>query len=453
MYISQVFILSPRGDKLIFKDYRQDAPRNADEIFFRKYKFWDGAHHQAPEGDCPPFFIEKGINFCCVKRRELLFVCTSMVNSSPSLTLEILLRIVKVIKDYLGILSEESVRKNFTLVYELLDEMLDMGVPQELNAERLRPYIFNDIIPVSNPDSNYIESFFERLKRGELMERTRRSDAAASSIVQTSGERKNEIYVDIVERLNVVFNSSGNVVVSDVEGSIVMKSFLVGSPILYLTLNEDLVVGRGDANKTRYASVVLDSVNFHEDADYSSFETQRQLSIRPPEGEFTLMNYRLSAECTQPFRLVQSVELLSTHRAEITLRVRADIPATTQGVAVKVIVPAPLSCTNATVELGVGAIGQTYDYKEVEKSIIWSIAKFYGGTEQVCKIRISTSTPITAAIRREIGPIIMQFEIPQYSVTGLNIRLLRLEERSNSYNPSRWIRNVTVANSYVFRTH
>ncbi|KEG14042.1 AP-4 complex subunit mu [Trypanosoma grayi] len=453
MYISQLFILSPRGDKLVFKDYRQDAPRNADEVFFRKYKFWDGANHQAPEGDCPPFFIEKGVNFCFVKRRELLFVCTSLVNASSSLTVEILLRIVKVIKDYLGVLSEESIRKNFTLVYELLDEMFDVGVPQELNAERLRPYIFNEVVPAFNSEATSTESFFGRLRRGELTDRTRAGDAAGSSIVQASGERKNEIFIDVVERLNVVFNSAGQVVVSDVDGSIIMKSFLAGSPVLYLNLNEDLVVGRGSPNRMRYASVVLDSVNFHEDADYSSFETERQLSIRPPEGEFTLMNYRLSAEGAQPFRLVHSLELLSTYRAEMTLQIRAEIPASTHGIAVMVRVPLPLACTAAAVEFGIGATEQSYDYKDEEKCVIWSIAKFLGGTEQVCKIRFSTTTPITAATRLDVGPISMQFEIPQYSVTGLGIKVLRLEERSSSYNPSRWIRNVALANSYVFRAH
>ena len=44
--------------------------------------------------------------------------------------LELLNRIARVIKDYCGVLSEESIRKNFILVYELLDEMLDFGYVQ-----------------------------------------------------------------------------------------------------------------------------------------------------------------------------------------------------------------------------------------------------------------------------------------------------------------------------------
>ena len=65
-----------------------------------------------------------GVNYFHVKVAGLLFVATSKVNVSPSLILELLQRIVRVTKDYLGVLNEESLRKNFVLVYELLDEMI-----------------------------------------------------------------------------------------------------------------------------------------------------------------------------------------------------------------------------------------------------------------------------------------------------------------------------------------
>lgn len=54
----------------------------------------------------------------------LLFVATTRANVSPSLVLELLQRVARVIKDYLGVLNEDSLRKNFVLVYELLDEVI-----------------------------------------------------------------------------------------------------------------------------------------------------------------------------------------------------------------------------------------------------------------------------------------------------------------------------------------
>jgi hypothetical protein len=65
-----------------------------------------------------------GVNYFHVKVAGLLFVATTRVNVSPSLVLELLQRIARVIKDYLGVLNEDSFRKNFVLVYELLDEVI-----------------------------------------------------------------------------------------------------------------------------------------------------------------------------------------------------------------------------------------------------------------------------------------------------------------------------------------
>jgi AP-4 complex subunit mu-1 len=38
-------------------------------------------------------------------------------------------RMMKVFRDYCGVLNEESIRKNFVLIYEIIDEMCDYGHP------------------------------------------------------------------------------------------------------------------------------------------------------------------------------------------------------------------------------------------------------------------------------------------------------------------------------------
>ncbi|KAJ7558455.1 hypothetical protein O6H91_04G040100 [Diphasiastrum complanatum] len=118
--ISQFFVLSLRGDNIVFRDYRGDVPKGSAEIFFRKVKFWQGEEGE----EAPPVFNVDGVNYLHVKVAGLLFVATTRVNVSPALVLELLQRISRVTKDYLGILNEDSLRKNFVLVYELLDEMI-----------------------------------------------------------------------------------------------------------------------------------------------------------------------------------------------------------------------------------------------------------------------------------------------------------------------------------------
>lgn len=78
----------------------------------------------------------------------LYFVITSRENVSPILLLELLTRMCLLFKDYTGTLSEESIRKNFILIYEVLDEVLDFGHIQSTSTEGVKHYVFNDPIEV-----------------------------------------------------------------------------------------------------------------------------------------------------------------------------------------------------------------------------------------------------------------------------------------------------------------
>ncbi len=74
-----------------------------------------------------------------------------------------------------------------------------------------------------------------------------------------------------------------------------MKTYLSGSPELRLALNENLVVGK-QGDTPSYGTVVLDDCNFHENVKFDDFETMKQLSFHPPDGEFTCLNYRITTD-------------------------------------------------------------------------------------------------------------------------------------------------------------
>ena len=40
-----------------------------------------------------------------------------------------------------GVVTDALVRENFSLIYELLDEVVDYGIPQLLDADLLKEYI------------------------------------------------------------------------------------------------------------------------------------------------------------------------------------------------------------------------------------------------------------------------------------------------------------------------
>lgn len=45
---------------------------------------------------------------------------------------------VKVLQEYFKELEEESIRDNFVLIYELLDEIMDFGYPQTTESKILK---------------------------------------------------------------------------------------------------------------------------------------------------------------------------------------------------------------------------------------------------------------------------------------------------------------------------
>ena len=146
--------------------------------------------------------------------------------------MDIIYRMMKVFRDYCGVLSEESIRKNFVLIYEIIDEIIDYGHPQLVSTENIRQYTVSDPILIQTQDKSKIKDK-AILKWSMFTKSTAPSTAVARpmtnlSNLQTSSstkktkktEGKNEIFVDIFEKLSVLFNSNGSVINSSIDGVI-----------------------------------------------------------------------------------------------------------------------------------------------------------------------------------------------------------------------------------------
>ena len=148
MSISQFFILSARGDTLITKDFRRELQKGTNELFFRKVTI------DSENEDIAPIFNINGINYIHIKTNNLYFILTTLDNVSPLLYYETLTRTMNIIKDFIGELSEEAIRKNFTLIYEILDEEIDYGIPQLTSSEIIKPFIFTQPVVIMHKNLN-----------------------------------------------------------------------------------------------------------------------------------------------------------------------------------------------------------------------------------------------------------------------------------------------------------
>lgn len=436
--ISQIFILSPRGDTIIKRDYRHDVPKTAAETFFRKVKFWNADGEEAP-----PAFIVDGVNYIYVKASGLLMCACTRLNISPSMVIELLLRCMQIIKDYCGVLDEPSLQKNFVLVYELLDELIDYGYAQNTSSQTLKMLVHNTPIVAQKPAA----------KPRNALDTMRISSAAVEkSVLSTQRTRTDgdEVFVDVIERINVVFNSHGYMQSSEVNGTIQMKSYLSGTHPVRIALNQGLTIGKNEQVSYGGMSVVLDDCNFHEVVNLDSFERDNTLVLTPPAGEISLMNYRCTSEFQPPFRVYPTIEESAPHRIDIFVKLRVDIAAKNNAHNLLITIPLPKSATKVTPKLG-DRTGQTVDYRDSSKILEWSFKKVAGETEHTLAASITLPQPVTGSTRKEIGPINLSFTVPMLNVSGLNVRYLQVLNNAAGYNPYRWVRYVTQSSSYVIR--
>lgn len=132
--------------------------------------------------------------------------------------------------------------------------------------------------------------------------------------------RKNEVFLDVVESLNLLVSANGNVLRSEILGAIKMKCYLSGMPELRLGLN-DKAMFETTGRATRGKAVEMEDVKFHQCVRLSRFENDRTISFIPPDGEFELMSYRLNTQVKPLIWVECIVESHSGSRIEYMLKV------------------------------------------------------------------------------------------------------------------------------------
>ena len=132
--------------------------------------------------------------------------------------------------------------------------------------------------------------------------------------------RKNEVFLDVIESLNLLVSSTGNVLRSEILGAVKLKCYLSGMPELRLGLN-DKVMFETTGRATRGKAVEMEDVKFHQCVRLSRFENDRTISFIPPDGEFELMSYRLNTQVKPLIWVESDVRSHSGSRIEFTLKV------------------------------------------------------------------------------------------------------------------------------------
>ncbi|XP_045429501.1 AP-1 complex subunit mu-1 isoform X1 [Pipistrellus kuhlii] len=333
---------------LICRNYRGDVDMSEVEHFMPILM------EKEEEGMLSPILAHGGVRFMWIKHNNLYLVATSKKNACVSLVFSFLYKVVQVFSEYFKELEEESIRDNFVIIYELLDELMDFGYPQTTDSKILQEYITQE---------------GHKLETGAP-----RPPATVTNAVSWRSEgiryRKNEVFLDVIESVNLLVSANGNVLRSEIVGSIKMRVFLSGMPELRLGLNDKVLFDNTGRGKSK--SVELEDVKFHQCVRLSRFENDRTISFIPPDGEFELMSYRLNTH-VKPLIWIESViEKHSHSRIEYMIKAKSQFKRRSTANNVEIHIPVPNDADSPKFKTTVGSVKWVPENSE----IVWSIKSF-----------------------------------------------------------------------------
>ncbi|KAJ9643107.1 clathrin associated protein complex medium subunit [Coniosporium tulheliwenetii] len=435
--LSGILLFNQKGENLIFRSFRTDCrPRLAD-VF--RIQVISNAQVRSP------ILTLGSTTFSHVKHENIYVVAVTKGNANAALVFEFLGRLVQLGRSYFGKFDEEAVKNNFVLVYELLDEILDFGYPQNTETDTLKMYITTEGVKSERAmeDSSKI---------------TMQATGALSWRRADIKYRKNEAFVDVIEDVNLLMSSSGTVLRADVAGQIVMRAYLSGTPECKFGLNDRLTLGednvlseqRGNqkgtkATKAAAGSVSLEDCQFHQCVKLGKFEADRIISFVPPDGEFELMRYRATENVNLPFKVHAIVNEIGKTKVEYSIAIRANYGPKLFATNVVVRIPVPLNTAKISERTSQGKA----KYEPEGNNIVWKIPRFTGQSEYVlsAEAELSSMTNQKAWSR---PPLSLSFSLLMFTSSGLLVRYLKVFEKSN-YSSVKWVRYMTRAGNYEIR--
>lgn len=368
-----------------------------------------------------------------IRHSNIYIAAATRGNPNVMVVFEYLFQKLRIFKSYLGDnFNDEGVAGNFTLVYELFDETMDYGFPQNTSVDILKLYI----------------------NLGSVVEST--AAAGGGSLTsQITGAidwrreglkyRKNEVHIDVHEVISVVTSNNGTVLRSDVAGKVMMRTQLTGMPECKFGLNDKLIMEKEGGDSSRSQSVEIDDCTFHRCVRLGKFDTERTITFIPPDGEFELMRYRVTKP-VQPFRFIPSIIEESKTKLLINLKLIADFPDDKSATNVVVKIPVPPTTASCQFNIWKGRA----KYEPSEQAIVWRLSNFAGGSETALQADV-TLLPASREKPWVRAPISMDFQIPMHFASGVQVRFLKVYEKSG-YNTERWVKYLTKAGEYQVKT-
>lgn len=394
-------------------------------------------------------------SFLHVKHENVYVVAVTRSNVDAGLVFEFLYKFINLCTGYFNKFDEQDVKNNFTFIYELVDEIVDFGYPQNTELNSLKEYITT-------------EGIKSEKKVASIEESSKITMQATGSVSWRKPDikyRKNEVFVDILEKVNLSMSATGAVLKADVNGQIKFRTKLSGFPECKFGLNDSLQLEMADGEGANPymsdhddyderatslggrmpGSVMLEDCQFHQCVKLGKFDRDRTITFIPPDGEFELMRYRAVENINLPFRIIPQVREIGQTRVEYSVTVKALFGAKLHATDVVIRVPTPLNAAKTSQTCSSGRV----KYDPGENQIVWRVNRFPGGAE----FNLTASVELAPTMTRKLWsrpPISMDFNLAMFTSSGIAVRYLKIFEKSN-YTPLKWVKYIVQAGSYEVR--
>ena len=167
--------------------------------------------------------------------------------------------------------------------------------------------------------------------------------------------KKNDVFLDVIEKVNLLVARDGTVLDSEIVGTIEMKVCLSGMPELKLGLNDKVRFDMGDHKlepSKAGGNIDLEDVHFHQCVRLVTFDNDKTISFIPPDGNFDLMSYRLHTQ-VRPLIWVEVSTTRKSSSIDYFVKAKSNFKAHSTATDVEIFVPLPADVD--TPQFNVGA--------------------------------------------------------------------------------------------------
>ncbi|KAA6401587.1 MAG: putative AP-2 complex subunit mu [Streblomastix strix] len=428
--ITAILFLNEKGEIVLVRNYRGDIRRSTAEAF-------RNAIIVKKETKQPIVQIQKS-TFFYIRENNIYVVACANGNVNATVIFESLYKLVAAFKAYFGgVFDEDAIQKQYGLIYELMDEAFDFGYPQNIDPDVLKAYIMQGK-PLSVQKAQQVSMHV----------------TGASSRPPNIVHQVNQLFIDVIEQVNLLVSSKQTILNAEVIGQINLKVQLSGDPDCIFGFNDKLFLDQHNDSqghvkrKTNRDTLELDDIKFHQCVKLSHFSKDRTISFIPPDGDFTLMRYRVSERVVKPpFHVVPIIIEHSRTRFVVQVTVTSTFSAHFIATSVVIKIPIPTNSARLQSEVSVGST----KYEPTQHAIVWKVKNFPGGSSNQFRANVQLLASVVQGAPWSKPPVSMQFLVPMATSSGLEVLFMNVSESKLHYHADRFIRYVTRGGNYLIR--